>query len=269
MSADRLSFNQGADEDDDGARWEAYLALLRRTGGDLPTPDAEAESGDVSGESEETGEPPEPVEVNEAASLADEPLRLDDRATSAKLPGDSGLRVGPRASRPVEGSFRRNSRLVVWTMALTAGIIFAVSLVPRQQDRRDTRIQIQPLLYPPQSSRPHHPGVARLPAEPAAPITPPSSAPPASPPAVVPAKVAPRLAPHHPQPAADHPLRQREGVPGARARHQSPQCWTSVPTPDHKTGEARLTDCPSFGPPPEATTATLRWQATPTPAPRP
>ena len=316
MSSDRLSFNQGADDEDDGARWEAYLALLRRTGAELPSPEAEeadeaedeiADHGDPLAEPG-LSEPPDPVEAPVGASEAedlvdapageplDEPLRLDDRAVSVDIHTEGGATVAPRKSPRAAGSIRRNSRLVIWTMALTAGIIFAALLVPRQHDQRDVRTPSKP-----PSSQPGHQGLTGLTAGTAAPIAPPQSArpqsappqstlpvsalplsaPPAPAPApkVVSARLAPMVPHLRPHPPNDLALRPRDGGPGARASYQSPQCWATVATPDHTAGEARLTACPSFGPPSQTpppqtppsqtTAAVLRWQATPTPAPRP
>ena len=236
MSSDRLSFNQGADGEDDGARWEAYLALLRRN------------------------KPSDPIGANGAGNLTDDPLRRGDGAVSADLPA-------PTAGA---GSVRRNSHLVVWTMAVTAAIILAVLLVERPHDRRDARTQIQPT---PSQARPgpsSHNGLVAPAAVAAAPIAPPLSAPPpASAPTIVQAGLARAPSHRRPQAASGWALRLRGEVTSAGASYQPPQCWTSIPGPDNRAGEARLTDCPSDGSLPERTTTILRWQATPDPPPAP
>ena len=231
MSSDRLSFNRSADGEDDGARWEAYLALLRRTGASLPSSekaeDEVAEDRDPLAERGFTA-PPDTVEASEA----------------------SGATVAPAAQ--AAGSLRRGSRLVVWAVAAAAGIILAALLVSRQQDRRDIRTQIQPTLsraLPGQSSHDGWVGRAVGAAVPIAP--PPIATPPATARTVVPTRLAPAPSLRPPQPVSH------------QARHQSPQCWTAIPSPDHRDGEVRLMDCPSFSPPPERTSTTLVWQATP------
>jgi len=246
MSSDRLSFNHNADGDDDGARWEAYLALLRRTGASPASLEDDVEVADADEPSAEphAREPSDPIEEDETLSLmkrgerdgadglaADEPLRLSDWLTSADAEGDAT--VAPPTRPLAAESFRRNSRLAIWTLVLTAGIILTALLISRPPDHRDASA-LSP--RPPKQSGDN--GLARQ----AAPV---------------PSRGAPPLT----APLAPSPRHVQQMV--HQARRQRPQCWTAIPSADERDGEARLTACPSLAPPPEPPGARLVWQATP------
>jgi hypothetical protein len=118
------SFQEPGSEEDD-ARWEAYRALLRRNARHPDAPDVEHE---------------DPSWAFEPAE--DEPLTI----VPAKAAGSSDI-VADEADAPVDELFldrvrtpasppRRSRRLVIGVMAVTAGLILAVALVPHQPSER-------------------------------------------------------------------------------------------------------------------------------------
>jgi hypothetical protein len=115
------SFQEPGSEEDD-ARWEAYRALVRRNARHPDAPDVEHE------------DPSWTLELTE-----DEPLTI----VPAKAAEDSG--GTDEADAPVGELFldrvrppapHRSRRLVIGVMAVTAGLILAVALVPHQPSER-------------------------------------------------------------------------------------------------------------------------------------
>ncbi len=120
MSSDHLSFNQsGDDREDDGSRWRAYLALLRRTGANPPAP-----------------------ELDDEFAGAGEPLPPADLAASSVGPdAESGATAGLRSTPPGAVSFRLGSGLVGATIGLAAGILLTgASLIPHPPVHRDAAV---------------------------------------------------------------------------------------------------------------------------------
>jgi hypothetical protein len=102
MSSDHLSFNQTCDSEDDGARWEAYLALLRRTGANPPASESKDELADAS-----------------------EPLPPVGLAASEGRDAENGATDSRRPTPPGAVSFRLGSALVGATIGLAAGFVLA------------------------------------------------------------------------------------------------------------------------------------------------
>ncbi len=116
MSSDHLSFNQSGDPQDDGARWEAYLALLRRTG--------------------VTSSAPEPEDEFAGGG---EPLMPADLAASGGGDAENGATDGLRPTPPGAVSFRLG--LVGATIGLAAGIVLTgASLIPHAPAHRDAAV---------------------------------------------------------------------------------------------------------------------------------
>jgi hypothetical protein len=163
MSSDRLSFNQSADNEDDGARWEAYQALLRRTAPASPE-EAEASPELEDGFAEVDDRLAEPAfdqdqhdmveaelaaeddprdhpvlsEIDESEPLRFEPLQDDPAMADDDAEAGLGAWDRPPPERPAGVRLGRNARLVGATLALTAGIILAASLLQPQPAQRDT-----------------------------------------------------------------------------------------------------------------------------------
>ena len=231
MSSDRLSFNQNAQEPDDGARWEAYLALQRRT---QPPPGPETDVEPGADPQPRLGDLGEYATADDAVHLAeaeDDPSENAEAAAVSEV--DDDARIGPLFVQPAAPPARRNTRLVGATAALTAGIILAVALVPRQpaQPSADAR---QPLAASPAAPAVAAPPVLR-PREQQAVAT--SAAAAATPPArpLHPVKTA-KLQKTDPRECrdcrADH---------ASRPVHREPQCWIADAIAE---GGVRLADCP-------------------------
>jgi hypothetical protein len=129
MRSDIPSFHEPGSEEDD-ARWEAYRALLRRNARHPDAPNAESEDKGLVFEpaedeaSMDDAAPAKPGggDVGAGADEADAGAPFDDLVLD---------RIRPPALPP-----RRSRRLVVGVMAVTAGLILALALVPRQPSER-------------------------------------------------------------------------------------------------------------------------------------
>ena len=249
MSSDRLSFNQNAQEPDDGARWEAYLALQRRTAPPQSPPDLEGEiepgadprpwlgdSGDPAPASE-VDSPGEYAAADDADPLAEAEGDQTDAADAAVVSeADDDARIGPLFVQSAPPPARRNLRLVGATAALTAGIILAAALVPRQpaQPSADVRQPLAASSAAPTASAVVAPPVLRPREEQGA-----SSA-------AVPVAAPPPPRPHRLQTARLEKADPRD-CRGCRADHASrpthsePQCW--IADANAESG-VRLADCP-------------------------
>jgi hypothetical protein len=234
MSSDRLSFNQNAQEPDDGARWEAYLALQRRT---QPPPDLEDEVEPGADPQPPLGESGDPAPADDADPLAEaEGDQMDTADAAIGSEADDDARIGPLFVQPTAPPARRNVRLVGATAALTAGIILAAALVPRQPAQPSADVR-QPL--------------AALPAAPAAPavVAPPvlrpreeqAAASSATVPAPHPARPPHRLQAAKLEKAGPRDCQGCRSDHASRPVHHEPQCWIADANAE---GGVRLADCP-------------------------
>ena len=115
MSSDHLSFNQsGDDRDDDGSRWEAYLALLRRTGAEPSAPESQDDFADAS-----DSFPPAALAVSAVSDV------------------ESGATNRPRSTPSGAATSRLGSGLAGAAIGLVAGFILAASLISHPSVRRD------------------------------------------------------------------------------------------------------------------------------------
>jgi hypothetical protein len=285
MSSDRLSFNQNADNEDGGARWEAYLALQRRNAGP-PTANVDEES-----EEPALGDPPDWLAAREAGSVAEndqveetdhreaeEPLSL--YAASAALDPDAdndamdGL--GPlqrSAVTPPHGS-----SMIAAILALGAGFALAMALGYYQQLPRDATLTRPPAPQAAKEAPAREAAATPLSATPVAAEAPVSKKQTRTP-TVTRTVLPPLLAPAHAPRRHQHLRRLASAARACRGcrsqappqprhlepqpRRQEPQCWTPVPSLDYAHTEMRLADCPPYVPPVGSAESTWPWQARP------
>jgi hypothetical protein len=244
MSSDRLSFNQNAQEPDDDARWEAYLALQRRT--QLP-PDPEAEIEPGADSEPRFGGASESSPADEVDFLGQaEGDQSDTSDAAVAFEADDDARIGPLFAQPTASLVqpptpfvqpapppaRRNARLVGATAALTAGIILAAALVQRQPDQPSADVR-QPPAALPAAQAVAAPPVLRPREEQAAPS--------AAVPAPHPARPPHRLQTARLEKTGPRDCRGCRADHVSRPVHREPQCWIADANAD---GGVRLADCP-------------------------
>jgi hypothetical protein len=230
MRSDIPGFQGLPASEEDDARWEAYRALLRRTGGaQAPGPEADREDQDEAFDRADDGPgweaSAEPVDV-------DDPDEQANAGSAEASPGELAiLEHRARAAAPSAG---RSGRLLVAVTAVTAGIVFAAALVPQQQGEPavvavpiDGAGSAMPTPVPPPKSRKPKPSLAKR-------AEPPTS----TPPTLTPSTEAPDTQAGASQAfaggSADTRGRahrfSREGVPeqSASAQDGALSCWLAV-----------------------------------------
>lgn len=216
LRSDSPRFDPSTDPESE-ARWEAYLALMRRRGALRKPPGA----GDR-------------VEDEGGAPLLMAVGALPDPASTHAEPGDAaGDDIQLRSTGHGAPSSRRYARFVAATMALTAGIILAASLMQRPPPEPTVAVW-----------RHEPPPVAQQVAPAQALSLSPQPKPLAGPPARARAAVSVRSATTL---AAEASRRPADGAHG-RPQGQTPQCWTTELgtglDPRSLVREARLVNCP-------------------------
>ena len=268
MPSDRLSFNQGVDNEDDGARWEAYEALLRRKAAASPFAGAEdgAEDTGAAGPGLHEHHDPEPFDAADPDDeddfradpySGDSAAPLEQPGAEAAFPGGLQLDLSSRTSPSRWPLFILAAALMIGGAALAAMLIPHAGIDASMTARNEVVKSLAaggapqgPVASIPTAPEPAKPATPSTPRADVAVISTPEPRQPehgvanASPP-VRPAGKSSDFDPKPAKLALEKSASDQS--PALRTRREQPQCWAA-----DATGASRLVDCPDLAPTPAA-----------------